>query len=148
MDNLQLYIDADYKINGESWSSYQLEDGPIIRQKIILTRVLYRKEESGIDFRFKKNTITEVTHIPGRMIGAPSGPISPQELEEFIEVKNVRFEMIKDDWNEYEVVIENQVFIIKIRASATIIQRTSKFNSDGEPIYICRNSENIVVIPA
>lgn len=120
---------SDFKTLKEDWSEYKLEDGSIVRVKHILLKVI--KEDSG----FAMNaTTTVVVFSPPELKGVPSTePYTPQELESSVERENLKFETIKENWNEYELEDKTK---LHIKPVLTVISSTNKYDSHGEPIYL------------
>lgn len=119
---------ADFKTIKEVWNEYKLEDGTTIKLRFILIKLL--KQPSGFAIN---STIIVGTFSSPDLIGTPSQDIlSPQNLEQSIEKKDLQFETVKEEWNVYELKDRSHLSIKPILVS---IARTNKHDQNGEPIY-------------
>ena len=119
---------ADFKTIKEVWNEYKLEDGTIVKLRFILIKLINQPNGFGIG-----STIIIGIFPSPDLIGLPSQAIySPQELEKSIEKKDLQFELVKEDWNVYELKDKSKLSIKPILVS---ISRTNKHDQHGEPIY-------------
>jgi len=135
---------VNFKIKHEDWNLYRIEDGSLLRGRIVLSGVLVEGSEN-IKEKVKKNRKSELklTFRSNRIFAIESPPESrgppdfnrytTKELRSFIVREDLDFETIKEIWNVYE--LENGIRL-KLRLSPTSISRTSKFDSGGIPIYL------------
>lgn len=136
---------VNFKIKREDWNLYRIEDGSLLRGRIILSGVLGEDLENVKEKVKKNNKKSEVklTFRSNRIFAIESPPESrgppdfnrytTKELRSFIIREDLDFETIKEIWNVYE--LENGI-VLKLRLSPTSISKTSKFDSGGIPIYL------------
>jgi len=139
----------DWEVLKEDWNAYRLYDGTLFKTKLVLTHVL--KTAGGERPSYDIGTQRVVAVIcPQHLIGEPSKEVVPrEELNKYIVERNIRFDTIRSDWNEYLVRDEEdrREFIIRILETLVNISRTSKRDSLGRPIYLFDSSAQVVVYP-
>jgi len=146
----------NFTIKREDWNLYKLEDGSLLRARVILSGVLaddLKKIEENIKegkkpelkLRFRSNRIFAV-ESPPELRGPPDfNRYTTEELRSFVVKEDLDFETIKEVWNVYE--LENGI-IIKLRLSPINISKTSKFDSGGMPLYLIdANVEGKIQLP-
>lgn len=134
----------DFETEREEWNKYLLEDETLLRAKLILTSVqidknikeIAKEAKSGkklqIGFGIVSHNLFAV-EAPLGLRGSPDPKkYSPEELKVSIEKEELDFETKKETWNSY--VFENGMRM-KAKISPTSVNRTSKFNSVGMPVY-------------
>lgn len=135
----------DFKVENEEWNKYELEDHTILRVKFVLTGAMVDKtmeeikkeaRKSGkklkIGFTIGSQNVFGV-ESPTRLRGRPdSRRYSPEELRASIVKPKLGFVTTRETWNSY--LLENGMSI-KAKISPTFINRTSKFDIRGIPIY-------------
>jgi hypothetical protein len=131
---IKAYI--NFKATHEDWSEYKLEDGEILRGRFVLIKVLDEGlyDEHGTPVYGINSTNAVGILVPEKLRGEPSEKIYDRtELEKSTVKEDVKFEIIKEGWNTYELENGAKISIKLVLAS---ISRTDKFDSKGEPIYI------------
>jgi hypothetical protein len=135
----------DFKAEREEWNRYLLEDDTTLRIRFILTGAMVDKtmeevlkeaerasEKLRIGFTIRSHNVFGV-ESPPQLRGSPdSRRYSPEELRASIVKAELDFETVRETWNSY--VFENGIRL-KAKISPTSINRTSKFDSGGIPIY-------------
>lgn len=134
----------DFEIEREEWNKYLLEDGTLLRVKLILTGTLIDKnieelakeaksaQKLTIGFAIRSRNIFAV-EPPPELRGPPdSKRYSPEELRASIVKEELDFETKRETWNSY--LFENGIRM-KARISPTSVNMTSKFDSGGMPVY-------------
>jgi hypothetical protein len=115
--------DFDFIVLREDWNLYKLEDSTILKIKLVLLRVV----QEGLDkFGNPKG---------GTMVNMIVSPVPPSELRNLKQIDpiiDMKYETIREDWNEYEVSDE---FTLKLKPIISQIDRTEKFDPRGEPLY-------------
>lgn len=148
--NISEYQGVDFTITSEKWSKYHLDDGSILKQKYVLTKV-YAKKMDGNQYDIRLGAQKIVLAMKAFKFGDPSEPVRPSEYGKHIEQQNVRIVDQDVYWNEYEIDISEQSevrrFILKVYSMIVMVHRTSLFNNDREPIYLTTNSDQVQVIP-
>jgi len=143
---------VNFRIAKEDWSLYRIEDGSILRARVLLAGVLSdgnlediekqivagQKPKLGLTFRSRN--LFEI-EPPPELRGTPDSKMYPiEELKKSIVDEEMDFETMKETWNLYE--LENGV-ILKMRISPVAISKTSKFESAGMPIYTVDSSMDV-----
>lgn len=135
---------VNFKIKREDWNLYKIEDGSLLRGRVVLSGVLAEdlekiekkikmEQRPELKLKFRSDRIFAI-EAPPELRGPPDFNIyTIEELRRFIINEDLDFETIKETWNLYE--LENGI-ILKLRLSPTTIRRTSKFDSGGMPIYL------------
>lgn len=120
-----------FKVLNEPWNTYKLEDGSILRVKVVLVGLL---KESGNTFSIQTQNVIGV--MPNlKYVGLPSPPLKPGEkLDSYIEAEDLKILEKTDLWNEYELPSENAT--LKIKGVVVTVSRTSRHDERGMPIYI------------
>lgn len=138
--------ELDFDVLKEPWNVYQLEEGPILRTKYVLTRVVRKREEGGrFGYAFKGRNIVSLSHFPPELRGPPSPRIySPEELQASIIDDDVRYSTIVEEWNEY---IAEDGASIRVKLVVVKVSRTDKTDRDGEPIYLVQTSVLPQILP-
>jgi hypothetical protein len=129
------YIDFD--VIKEDWNLYEIEEN---RTKIKAKLVLIKMVRVGVDDI--GNPIYDInsqsvfgTISPKELIKNPSTRrYSPKEISDSIVEEDLKFKIVKEDWNEY--VLKDAIsFNLSIKLVITKVDKTSLFDERGEPIY-------------
>jgi hypothetical protein len=116
----------------ENPNYYRLDEGTILRVYPILNNLTLNPAQDGTVQVNVQNIIA--TFVPKKLRGTPSTKsYSQQELQTNIEIFDMAFSTIIEDFNTYEVD-SNQILSIKTTVSQ--ISKTRLFNNIGEPIYL------------
>ena len=136
------FRDLEFTPNTEPWNTYELqESGIILKQRYILQRILVKELDTGeMDFKFKRNSQTVVTRVKKSLYGQPS-KVAKSEYPKYID-REEDFRILNEDWNEY---ITTDGFKIRIKSTLSLVQHTSLYDVDGEPIYLCNFSEQMML---
>lgn len=137
------YVSFDVK--KEPWNRYKLEDGAILKTKLVLINVIAEqgfkqqirvgKLEKGAQIRliFQTNNIIGV-EVSASMTGEPGKErYNHQVLESSVTQEDMDFETIQEGWNIYQ--LEGHA-LLKARSSPIRLRRTSKYDAQGIPIYM------------
>jgi hypothetical protein len=146
-----------FEVERENWNKYRLEDKTILKTKFILinafaekgykekiqkARAEKRKEDFG--FKFQPTTVTGV-EAPPNLIGTPcSQRFTIQELESSVVKDDIDFETIAQTWNIYKLADD---LVMKVRNAPMSVRRTSKFDSEGLPIYLVDFTADVKIGP-
>jgi hypothetical protein len=121
---------VDFETVGEPWNLYKLENGSLIKFKLVLVKVIPNKNDPK---NYSVNTANVVgVESPRELRGAPTLPLAKGTYDDF-EKKDLNFKVIKESWNEYKLKDSNT---LKIKPAITAINKTKSFDSHGEPIYV------------
>lgn len=114
----------------EPWNTYKLEDGSILRIRIILSGLL---REDGDVFSIQTTNVFNV--VPNvEYVGVSSPPLkSNEKLEDYIEADDLKILEKTDKWNEYNIPSEN--ITLSVRGELVSASRTSRHDDRGIPIY-------------
>ncbi|WXG39480.1 MAG: hypothetical protein WED07_01375 [Candidatus Freyarchaeum deiterrae] len=131
--------DLDFDVLREPWNIYQLEEGPILRVKYVLTRFVRQKDAGGlVGYAFKGQNVVSLSHFPEELRGSPSPRVySSEELQASIVNESVRYSTLVEEWNEY---VAEDGANIRLKITITQVCKTNKTDSDGEPIYLVKTS--------
>jgi len=131
MDSAPLtYEYVDFEIANEGWNLYEIEDGTRLRARVVLKTVI--KFGDG-RYLFGVEQITGIAFLPEKLRGPPSTQkYSPEELSKNIEIEDLEFKTLKENWNVYRL---SDGLTVSMKCEVTQINRTRLFNELGEPIY-------------
>lgn len=126
------YIDFD--VIKEDWNLYKIEDGTILKLKLVFIKVIREGVDSVGNPIYSINSQNVVGIIPPKeLMGPPSNrSYTPQEIADSIVKEDLKFEVIREDWNEYKLKDGTTLYIKPV---VTMVSRTSLFDRRGEPIY-------------
>ena len=134
----------DFDVVREPWNKYELQDGSILKIKVVLTKVIKRVVGQDLTYDFETQNII-VTLVLDDLKGQPdTKSYSLQELQTAIVKDYIRYNTISEEWNEY---VTDDGTRIRIKATLTSVARTSKYNKNGEPIYLVEVGAMAQVIP-
>ncbi|MGA2308895.1 MAG: hypothetical protein ABSG57_05020 [Candidatus Bathyarchaeia archaeon] len=120
----------EFKVAKEPWNEYKLEDGTVLRVKVVLAAVIKEADEK---FTFSHSPVFSVRPNE-KYMGIPSLPLkSDEKPENFIEADDLKFTQLTDHWNEYELPSEK--ILLSIKGILVSAARTSKHDERGIPIY-------------
>jgi hypothetical protein len=124
---------ADFKAINEDWNMFELEDGTILKIKLVIVNVF--KERSGEGFKAVMQAQNVLgTFSPDYLRGEPSKRYTREELAKSIDKNDIDvIKVIQQPWNEYNV---DDTFSIKTKVIPVQIARTSKYDNEGMPVYL------------
>ena len=123
------YGDIDFKVIKEDWNEYELEDGSILRGKVIVVKLL--EGESGL---IVNSTNVFGVLVPPELRGKPSPTrYSEEELLKHVVKEDIKFKVIKEDWNEYELEDGSRLFV---KLTLVSVSKTDIYDPHGEPVYL------------
>lgn len=132
----------DFDVVKEPWNKYELADGAVVKIKLVVTKV--RKEQPTIpagstatpanpvaNYNFDLQTIA-VSMSEEK--GTPDTRVySPQELGAAVIKGDVRYTTVSEEWNEY---VTDDGARVRLKVTLTRVSKTSKFDKNGDPIYL------------
>jgi len=146
------FEEIDFEPITEKWNNYFLSDGTRIRARVILLKLLAplgrvdRYIVPGSQLQAKTQNIFVVS-APSHLKGRPGAPLSTDEVGKALERGTfVEVRECEERWNEYKIVQTGEIFKIKLVVS-DVYRLPDRFDSEGEPIYIIRNTLAIVPGP-
>lgn len=128
---------VDFIVTREDWCRYDLSDNVILKVKVVLTRVFKQQGQLYSDFQ-------PIYVILTNERGSPDSNIKSMEELQSLTGKDIRFTAVSQDWNEYVV---DDGTTIRIQPIVTKVVKTSKFDRNGFPIYLCNIQGNMTMNP-
>jgi hypothetical protein len=123
----------DFEVKKEPWNLYKIEDGSLIKFKLVLVRVMPNKSDPK---KYLLNTANVIgVQSPRELRGAPAPPSANGTYDD-LEKKDLDFEVIKENWSEYKLKDGNT---LRIKSVIISIDKTKSFGDNGEPIYAVHN---------
>ncbi|MFY3741241.1 MAG: hypothetical protein HMLIMOIP_001695 [Candidatus Nitrosomirales archaeon] len=126
---------VDFEVLAEPWNKYRLSDGTTLFSRVIVTSIikLAQYDPFGKPIYSVLSSTIHVLRAPKELRGIPTSP--PPTLEQFATaiVDEVSATAEKEDWNIYRC---EDGATIRVKPVLTTIQRTSKYDPLGEPIYL------------
>ncbi len=125
-------IEMDFAVISEDYSRYTVQDGSILKVKIVVRKIHRSAEKNaqgypdafGID---SMNAIAAI--VPPTLKRSPT--VGPIDLR--VEVgQEMKFDPQEEKWQEY---ITNEGYKVLVKPVVTKVIRYNKFNEYGEPIY-------------
>lgn len=134
----------DFDVVREPWQKYELNDTSTLKVKYVLTRLWKKIQDNKPSYRIDGQTHT-VMLIPPELRGPiDTRTYSKEELESSIVQDEVRYNTISEEWYEY---IVDDGTRIRLKMTVTRIAKTSKFDRQGEPVYLVDNNVLLQVRP-
>jgi hypothetical protein len=126
-------VELSFEPIREGWSHYKTNDGVIIRVRTILLKILLAgiKEDGSAQLGLGGSVLFAVS-APPNLKGPPDNRgYTNEQIAAAITERDIPFETIKEQWNEYSV----EGIKVGVKIIATIISKTSLFDQLGEPVY-------------
>jgi len=155
------YEDVDFEVEKEVWNVYELEDGRhrvTLKMRAILIKLLKPriiKPEApppGVppgakqeQFQMSFQNIVVVSSCPPELMGEPSPPIPPAELQKSPSTE-IHFTPFSEDWNVYRLPDSGLKLRVKLVVSS-INKVEGHYDQFGYPIYIVQSTNAIVPVP-
>jgi hypothetical protein len=143
--------DMDFEVIREPWNKYGLREGPTLSTRFVLLK-LHKLEQLKPDGTVEKQgygvegqTLQAISNVPEKLKGqADTNAYSPQELQNSIVANDVGVDTLAEEWNDY---VAEDGTKIRVKNSVVEVSRTSKFDKNGEPIYLISSSQQVAVKP-
>lgn len=119
----------DFEAINEPWCLYALEDGSVIKFRLVLVKVIPVSQAGAKSYRI--NTANVVGVLATKALKGT--PIALSDGGYQVENKDIPFKTIKEKWCEYTLEDDN---ILKIKPAITSIDKTKNYDRNGDPIYI------------
>jgi len=125
---------VDFDVIEEDWNFYEVEDGTIIKAKLVLIKIVREDIDNVGNPIYGLNTQKIFGVIPPKeLMGPPSErSYTPEEVVNSIVEEDLEFRVIKENWNEYKLKDGTK---LNIKLVITTIARTDLYDQRGEPIY-------------
>ncbi len=126
-----------FEIINEKWSTYELEDGTILKTRfVLLSAIAYGKhDEAGKRLTKFGHQNLYVVHAPPELRGPPEPNLSTNDLEEYITDRNLKFRQIKDGGS---ASYKFEKLLMDIDHRVNQIDKTSRYSENGMPAYLIR----------
>ena len=141
----------DFEVIREPWNKYSLKEGPSLNLRFILLKI--RKVEqlnpdgtaAKTGYEVEGQTLQTISNVPENLKGQPdTSSYTPQELQTAIVADDVTVDTLAEEWNDY---VSEDGAKIRVKNSVVSASRTSKFDKNGEPIYILASSQQVAMKP-
>jgi hypothetical protein len=150
--NQKLWAVSDFKIISETWDKHKIKDGSLLKARVILSSVMLETSLNEIEARvragekpkiglaFRTRNFFEI-ESPPELRGEPdTKQYSNEELRASTIETDMDFNTIQQSWNSYE--LENGI-TLKVRISIVQVNKTSKFDDRGIPVYFIESSVDL-----
>lgn len=128
---LKNMIETDFTIIKEDWNRFLVEDGTVMRVRIIVSKILHTVDKDPMgypNFTIASNNLVTAL-VPPRLIKEPSKePWNPKKDVG----QEMKFEVIQENTQEYHTT---NGFKVLVKPFVSKIFRYLKYNNFGEPIY-------------
>lgn len=139
-EKIREYGYISFNAKNEDWSEYQIEDGAIVKTKTILLKII--KEKDGYSFN---ETNVAISFSPSHLRSSPNiKDLKGEDLKNRIKNPNLKFDIVKENWNEYEL---DDGSILSTRTILTLVSQTDIYDQHGEPIYLIQSQTLHKVVP-
>ena len=140
------FENVDIAKASESWSTYKLTDGTILKIRDVLGKAIKLPsfDEAGNPIFSLKTQTVSISFPPKSIRGIESAPFTQEELSKSITSPNMNFETIQEPWNNYLLTDGTN---IDIKAVLCTVSQTNKYDHYGEPIYLTTRKLDIKMIP-
>ena len=124
--------EIEFEEVAERWSYYKVEDGTVLKVKIVLIRIA-----SDVSFAnmmdSQGNEPRSLAFIAMNAVGAK--PFENLIIDGVVEkVEDMEFDVQKEAWNEYKMPNGR---LLMLKPSVIQINRTGEIDSTGVPLYNC-----------
>lgn len=121
----------DFKVVKEYWDSYELNDGTILKSRVILTGVKKSVSSPSKEYEFDFQSIQSFI-FSDKSRGPPHNKMFTKEELESSYKKEISFSTLSEKWNEYLINDDTKV---KLKSTVSDITKSDLFLQSGEPIY-------------
>lgn len=121
----------DFKVVKEHWDSYEINDGTILKSRVILTGVKKSVSSPSKEYEFDFQSIQSFI-FSDKSRGPPHSKMFTKEELESSYKKEISFSTISEKWNEYLI---NDNTKVKLKSTVSGITKSDLFLQSGEPIY-------------
>jgi len=134
-------VDLTFDPIHEGWSIYKTRDDVLIKIRQIMLKILLAgvTADGNAQLVLGNNLLFSVTAPPQLKGALNDQPITNEQIIAAIVERNIPFETVKEDWNEYDV----QGIKVGVKVIATVLAKTNLFDSSGQPVYYV-NYQNVV----
>jgi hypothetical protein len=125
-------IECDFTVVSEDYSRYLLQDGTILKVKIVVKKIFRSAEVTpeGLPVALSFDSVNAVAAIvPPAMKGPPSKELWDPRKDVG---KEIKFDVMEEKWQEY---VTSDGFKIMVKPIVVKVLKYDKRNIYGEPIY-------------
>lgn len=123
--------EVDFSVIKEDWSRYLVNDGTILKVRVVVRKILRSVEVSPLGYpNFGIESMNAVTAIVSDTLRRPPSrePLNPKVDQ----AEEIEFIPQEEKWQEYHTIDGFKVFVKPV---VTKVFRYNKYNAFGEPIY-------------
>lgn len=128
-------IELQFEPLREGWSVYKTRDeaAATLNLKLVVVKIyLLGINETGARFSANVNPFYTVSVLPEKKGPKAPRPYTLQEITEAIAEEDIKFDTVKEDWNDY--MLPEKV-ILSAKLVLTVASRTNLYDVYGDPIY-------------
>jgi hypothetical protein len=126
----------DFKVVKEFWDAYNLSDGTILKNRVILTGVKKLDNDhidnKGNEYEFDFQSIQSFIFSKKSKGNPHTKFYTKQELDDSYK-KEILCSTVSEKWNEY--MINDNGTKLKLKSTVTGISKSDIFLQNGDPIY-------------
>jgi hypothetical protein len=138
----------DFEVVKEIWNRYELADNTVLKVKVILTAVRKADPSQASEPNAKGGYTMDFQNVIVLLSnerGLPDPRVyPPQELQAATVKEDIRYTTMSQEWNEY---MTDDGAKIRLQPLLLRVNKTSKFDAKGQPIYTSEMNINIDVKP-
>ena len=133
---------VDFEPIEEHWNTYELQNGTIVRGRIIITRFAKDPQDKDPNKISLSSQNVFVVDAPPDQRSAPTGPLSPSEATN---PQGTPTDIIlnNEKWNKYRIPKLGVTMKVKLIVD-DVVRIDGKFDKDGMPQYIFRTTPMIL----
>jgi len=141
--------DVDFRIITEGWSTYELEDGTVLRARAIVLKIMKPKgpvkkgEPVPLGFSFHQvNSVSSPKEIRG---ARNPHPRVVEELKNLTQ-EEIEFKELGETWNVYAIPVLGDDKGLKTRVVVSSVRRVKdEYDAEGNPQYLADST--VIVTP-
>ena len=134
----------DFEVTSEPWNKYEVNDGTILKFKYVMKTIFRTMKDNKANYTGEGQPLSVV--IPtDNLRGEPDkNTYNTEQLKASIEKDEMSYRTVAEEWNEYRV---DDGAVLRIKATVMKVSRTTKYDKNGNPIYLVDNNIMIQVRP-
>ncbi len=133
---------VDFEPIEEHWNSYELQNGTVVRGRIIVTRFAKNPNDNDPNKVSLSSQNVFVVDAPPDQRSTPTGPLSPEEIRN-PQGTPIDILLNNEKWNKYRILKLGVVIKVKLIVDDTL-RIDNKFDNDGMPQYVFRSTPMIL----
>jgi hypothetical protein len=127
-------IELQFEPIHDGWSIYKAVDATIFRLKLLMMKLYLVNidKEGNAQFQAAAQTFFTLS-VPREHKGPKSErAYSPEEIADAVVDEDVKFDTVKEDWNEYKLP---ESAVISSKVILTQVAKTKLYDLTGDPVY-------------